>query len=71
MTPVSKKKNNGHCATDFAYGAELHLVKEGLCCAQHSGPNQWCYVSPENPNEHVSLGCEEITLWDQKIVCVL
>jgi hypothetical protein len=71
VAPAAKKKNDGNRVTDFAYGAELRLVKEKLRCAQHSGPNRWCYMSPENPNEHVPLGCEEITLWARKIVCVL
>lgn len=54
--------------TDFAYSAELHIVKEKLWCAQHDSPNHWCYVSPEHPTEHVPLGYEEISLWAQKIV---
>lgn len=51
------------------YGAELRIVKEKLQCAQHAGPNRWCYVSPDKPSEHVALGYEEITLWARKIVC--
>lgn len=67
---ASKKKNDGNRTTDVAYNAELHMVKEKLKCVQHTGPNRWCYVSPENPNEHIALGCEEITLWARKIVSV-
>jgi hypothetical protein len=37
---------------------------------QHENPNRWCYVSPENPTEHVPLGYEEICLWARKIVPV-
>ena len=66
--PATKKKNDGNRVTDFAYSAELRIVKEKLQCAQHVGPNRWCYVSPENPTEHVALGYEEISLWARKIV---
>ena len=66
--PAAKKKNDGNRVTDFAYSTELRIVKEKLQCAQHIGPNRWCYVSPENPNEHVALGYEEISLWARKIV---
>ncbi|KAF8805111.1 hypothetical protein BYT27DRAFT_7105037 [Phlegmacium glaucopus] len=64
---VAKKKNDGNRATDFAYGAELRMVQEKLRCAEHAGPNRWCYVSADTPNEHVALGYEEISLWARKI----
>ncbi|PPQ87378.1 hypothetical protein CVT25_001996 [Psilocybe cyanescens] len=67
MPQAPKKKINGSRSTDSAYSAELRVVKEKLQCAHHSGPNRWCYVSPENPTEHVALGLEEITLWAWKI----
>lgn len=70
MAPVpALKKPDGNRITDFAYGAELCIVKEKLRCEQHDGPNRWCYVSPEHPTEHVPLGYEEISLWARKIVC--
>lgn len=68
MPQAPKKKTDGNRSTDSAYSAELRVVKEKLQCAHHSGPNRWCYVSPENPTEHVALGLEEITLWARKIV---
>ncbi|KAF8222563.1 hypothetical protein L208DRAFT_1426324 [Tricholoma matsutake] len=61
------KKTDGNHITDFAYADELHLVKEKLCCAEHGGLNHWCYVHPNTPGEHVTLGLEEITLWARKI----
>lgn len=53
---------------DFAYGEELCIVKEKLRCEQHSGPNRWCYVSLNDPADHVKLGLEEVTLWARKLV---
>jgi hypothetical protein len=58
-----KKKTDGNRATDFAYADKLRLVQEKLKCVQHNGPNIWCYVSPDDPSEHVKLGLEEVTLW--------
>ena len=63
-----KKKNDSNRTTDFAYSAELRSVQEKLRCAQHNGPNRWCYVNKEMPHEHVPLGYEEISLWARKIV---
>ena len=59
----AKKKTDGNKVTDFMYGEELCIVKEKLRCEQHSGPNRWCYVSPNDPADHVKLGLEEVTLW--------
>ncbi|KAF8799498.1 hypothetical protein BYT27DRAFT_7176287 [Phlegmacium glaucopus] len=64
---VPKKKTDGNRTTDFAYCEELKLVQEKLRCADHAGANRWCYVSPENPNEHIKLGLEEVTLWARKL----
>ncbi|KAF8806104.1 hypothetical protein BYT27DRAFT_7224461 [Phlegmacium glaucopus] len=52
---LTKKKNDGNESTDFAYKTEVLIVQEKLKCAHHAGPNQWCYVSPENPAEHGKL----------------
>ncbi len=68
---ASKKKSDNTRTTDFGYEAELKIVQEKLRCAQHAGPNRWCYVSPTHPNEHVALLFEEITLWARKIVSIL
>ncbi|KAF8811481.1 hypothetical protein BYT27DRAFT_7277025 [Phlegmacium glaucopus] len=62
-----KKKTDGNRTTDFAYYEELRIVQEKLRCAKHPGPNRWCYVSPENPNEHIKLALEEVTLWARKL----
>jgi hypothetical protein len=66
-----KKKTDGNRSTDFAYGEELKHVQEKLRCADHAGQNRWCYISPENPKEHINLGVEEVTLWARKLVCFL
>ncbi|PPQ85004.1 hypothetical protein CVT25_010503 [Psilocybe cyanescens] len=42
-----KKKTDENRTTDFAYREELKL----------------CYVSPENPKEHIRLEVEGVTLW--------
>ncbi|KIJ93283.1 hypothetical protein K443DRAFT_135080 [Laccaria amethystina LaAM-08-1] len=64
---AAKKKTDGNKATDFAYGEELHIVKEKLKCEQHNGPNRWCCVSPKDPSDHIKLGLEEVTLWARKL----
>jgi hypothetical protein len=64
---AAKKKNDGNRSTDFVYGPELRLVQEKLRCAQHAGPNWWCYISPTKPDEHIALGYEEVSLWARKI----
>ena len=64
----AKKKTDGNKATDFAYGEALRIVKEKLKCEQHNGPNRWCYVSPNDPADHVKLSLKEISLWAQKLV---
>ena len=43
-------------------------MKEKLKCEQHNGPNRWCYVSSNDPSEHVKLGLEEVTLWARKLM---
>ncbi|KJA23054.1 hypothetical protein HYPSUDRAFT_201616 [Hypholoma sublateritium FD-334 SS-4] len=64
-----KNKSNDNLATgsQAAYSAELRLVREKLRCGLHAGPNRWCYVTPEKPDEHVALGYEEISLWARSI----
>jgi hypothetical protein len=57
-----KKKTDGNQVTDFAYVEELHLVQEKLKCAQHDGTNRWCYISLDDPSEHIKLGLEEVML---------
>ncbi|KJA13537.1 hypothetical protein HYPSUDRAFT_151502 [Hypholoma sublateritium FD-334 SS-4] len=65
---IPKKKTDGNCTTDFAYREELQIVQEKLRCAEHSGINQWCYVSSENPQQHIKLSLEKVTLWTHKMV---
>ncbi|EDR07198.1 uncharacterized protein LACBIDRAFT_328214 [Laccaria bicolor S238N-H82] len=71
LNPVApkpaKKKTDGNKATDFAYGEELCIMKGKLKCEQHNGPNRWCYVSSNDPADHVKLGLEEVTLWARKL----
>ena len=63
--PAPRKKRN-----ENGYVEELRVIKQRLKCANHSGPNRWCYVRPNNPNEHVALGLKELMLWARKIVSV-
>ncbi|KJA21501.1 hypothetical protein HYPSUDRAFT_1088101 [Hypholoma sublateritium FD-334 SS-4] len=64
---IRKKKNNGNLAAGFGYSDELRLVQEKLRCGLHAGPTRWCYVAPEKPDEHITLGYKEINLWARSI----
>ena len=61
--PALRKKKN-----EISYVEELCVIKQRLKCIRHPGPNRWCYVRPNNPDEHIALGLEEIMLWARKIV---
>ena len=61
--PAPRKKRN-----ENGYVEELRVIKQRLKCIRHPGANRWCYVRPNNPDEHIALGLEEIMLWARKIV---
>lgn len=66
---VQEAKNDE--AIGLSYGAALRIVQKKLKCLQHTEPNRWCYIRPENRNEHIALGKEEVSLWAREIVCIV
>lgn len=68
--PIVQEAKNDE-AMGLSYSAALRIVQKKLKCMQHTEPNRWCYVRLENPNEHVALGKEEVSLWARKIVRIV
>ncbi|KJA12722.1 hypothetical protein HYPSUDRAFT_152273, partial [Hypholoma sublateritium FD-334 SS-4] len=68
-TPIEAQRrgSNNNWAADSVYRAELRLIQEKLSCGVHAGPNRWCYMTSEKPDEHIALGYEEICLWARSI----
>ncbi len=69
-TPIESQNdgNNSDWAAVPVYSAELCIVQDKLRCGTHACPSKWCYMTPENPDEHIKLGYEEICLWARSIV---
>ncbi|KAF9524688.1 hypothetical protein CPB83DRAFT_897732 [Crepidotus variabilis] len=53
---TTKKKTNGNASTDMGAHQQLRKLEHDLRCAEHPGPNRWCFVSHQ-----------ELSLWAQKV----
>lgn len=50
------------------YPKELEIVKEKFRCSQHWDENEWCWVEPNAPNDHIPLALQDIQLWAKSLV---